>query len=198
MSSNIQLPPPQKDLDFPLMKALEKRRTKRQWIQMDFTNQELSNLLWAACGITQQETNTNKSKRTAPSASNSQEIKVYIALPIGLFLYDEKCHQLIEILSEDIREHIGTQKIMKTVPAGLIYVSDYSKFQTFFYKDDTRKWFISAADTGFISQNVYLYAAAANYNTAVLGLVDRDKLHQIMGLKENEKIIFTQAIGKGL
>ena len=119
MSRTIQLPSPQKDLDFPLMKALEQRRTKRKWAQIDFTNQELSNLLWAACGITQQETTTSKSKRTAPSASNSQEITVYIALSIGLFLYDEKHHQLIEIFSEDIREYIGTQKIMKTVPVGL-------------------------------------------------------------------------------
>ncbi len=198
MSRTIQLPPPQKDLGFPLMKALEQRRTKRKWAQIDFTNQELSNLLWAACGITQQETTTSKSKRTAPSASNSQEITVYIALSIGLFLYDEKHHQLIEIFSEDIREHIGTQKIMKTVPVGLIYVSDFSKFQTFLYKDDTRKWLISSVDTGLISQNVYLYAAAANFNTALLGLVDRDALHQIMGLQENEKIIFTQAIGKGV
>jgi hypothetical protein len=48
----------------------------------------------------------------------------------------------------------------------------------------------------FISQNVYLYAAAANYNTALLSLVDREKLHKIMGLKEYEKIVYTQAIGK--
>ncbi len=100
MIENIQLPPPQIDLEFPLMKAIEQRRTKRKWIQLDFSNQELSNLLWAACGITHQETKKSKSRRTAPSACNSQEIKVYIALPKGLFLYDGKAHQLIEILSD--------------------------------------------------------------------------------------------------
>ena len=197
MNIQNQLPPPQYDLDFPLMKALAKRRTKRKWIQSDFTNQELSNLLWAACGITHKESKKARSRRTAPSACNTQEIKVYIALSKGLFLYDEKDHQLIEVLSEDIREYIGTQKMMKSAPLGLIYVSDYSKFKKFIFgNDNNKKWFTSTADTAFISQNVYLFAAAANWNTALLSLVDREKLHKIMGLNENEKIVYTQAIGK--
>ncbi len=197
MNKLNHLPPPQYDLDFPLMKALKKRRTKRKWIQSDFTKQELSNLLWAACGTTYKETIRTKSRRTAPSACNTQEIKVYIALSYGLFRYDEINHQLIEILSTDIREYIGTQRMMKSAPLGLIYVSDFSKFKrVFFGHDDNKKWFTSTADTGFISQNVYLYSAAENWNTALLSLVDREKLHKIMKLSNNDKIIYTQVIGK--
>ena len=196
MTNIIKLPQPQKDLEFPLMKALEMRRTKRKWKDSNLSDQEISNLLWAACGITHEETKKSKSRRTAPSACNSQEIKIYIAINSGLFLYDEKNHQLIKVLSEDIRKDIGTQKMMRSAPVGLIYVSDYSKLKTFIFKDDNRKWFTSTTDAGFISQNVYLYSAAANLNTAILSLVDRDKLHRIMGLKEFEKVIYTQAIGK--
>lgn len=198
MKDSIKLPEPQKDLDFPLMKAIELRRTKRKWGNSILSDQEISNLLWAACGITHKETKRSKSRRTAPSACNSQEIKVFIALFNGLFLYDETNHQLLKILSEDIREHIGTQKMMHSAPVGLIYVSDFSKLNTFLFKDDARKGFTSAADTGFISQNVYLYCAAANLSTAIIGLVDRNKLHKIMGLSENEKIVYTQVIGKSL
>jgi len=43
-----------------------------------------------------------------------------------------------------------------------------------------------------------LYCAAANLSTALLSLVDRDKLHEIIGLNENEKIVYTQVIGKSL
>jgi len=178
------------------MKALEQRRTKRKWKQLDLTYQEISNLLWAACGVTYKETKRSKSRRTAPSACNSQEIKVYIALCNGLFLYDEKNHQLIKVLSEDIRKDIGTQKMMRSAPVGLIYVSDYSRLKAFYFKNDNLKWFTSTADTGFISQNVYLYSAAANLNTVVLGLVDREKLHDIMGLEDYEKIVYTQVVGK--
>jgi SagB-type dehydrogenase family enzyme len=198
MTNIITLPEPQKDLGFPLMKAIEMRRTKRKWQDSNLSDQEISNILWAACGITQEEAKRSKSKRTAPSACNSQEIKVYIAMYNGLFLYDEKNHQLVEVLSDDIRMHIGTQKMMRSAPVGLIYVSDYSKMTSIFFKDDNRKWFTSGADTGFISQNIYLYCAAANLSTAVLGLIDKDKLHKIMGLSENEKVVYTQVIGKSL
>jgi hypothetical protein len=46
----IKLPEPQKDLEFPLMKALEIRRTVRKWSDLPIEEQDISNLLWAACG----------------------------------------------------------------------------------------------------------------------------------------------------
>jgi SagB-type dehydrogenase family enzyme len=198
MSTTIKLPIPQRSLEFPLMKALETRRTKRKWKGEPLSDQDLSNLLWAACGITQAETKIIKSKRTAPSASNAQEIKIYVATKEGLFLYDEKEHQLIQVLAQDIREDIGTQKMMHSAPVGLIYVSDYSRMKVYLSKDEDRKWFFSGTDTGFISQNVYLYCAAANLSTAVLGLVNREKLHELMRLKECEKVVFTQVVGRSV
>jgi SagB-type dehydrogenase family enzyme len=198
MANTIKLPIPQKDLDFPLMKALEKRRSTRKWKDEPLSDQELSNLLWAACGVTKEETKRSKSKRTAPSACNSQEIRIYVAMKNGLFLYDEKDHQLVQILSKDIRENIGTQKMMRSAPVGLIYVSDYSKMTNFLFRDDEQRWFFSGTDVGFISQNVYLYCAAAKLNTVVLGLVNRDKLHEFMRLKEREKVVYTQVVGKSL
>ena len=56
MENRTKLPTPQKDLDFPLMKALENRRSIRKWKDSSLSNQDLSNLLWAACGITKEET----------------------------------------------------------------------------------------------------------------------------------------------
>jgi len=105
---------------------------------------------------------------------------------------------LIKILAKDIREYIGTQKMMHSAPVGLIYVSDYSKLKAFQFKKDENKWFTSATDTGFISQNVYLYCAATDLSTVILGLVDRDKLHKTLELNENEKIVYTQVVGKSL
>lgn len=198
MANPIKLPAPQKDLDFPLIKALEKRRSVRKWKDEPLSNQELANVLWAACGITKEETKRSKSKRTAPSACNSQEIKIYVTMKEGLFLYDEKDHRLIQVFSKDIRENIGTQKMMHSAPVGLIYVSDYSKMTSFLFSDDERRWFTSGTDTGFISQNVYLYCTAAKLSTVVLGLVNRDKLHKIMNLKEHEKVVYTQVVGKAL
>lgn len=180
------------------MKALEMRRTKRRWKDSTLSAQEMSDVLWAACGITKDVTVRSKSKRTAPSARNSQTIKIYVALNKGLFQYDEKNHALVLIYEKDIREYVSNQKMMKSAPVGLIYVSDYSKLKGYIATDDNMKWFIAGTETGFISQNVYLYCAAAQLSTAVIGLVNREKLQEIMRLPHYEKVVYTQVIGKSL
>lgn len=63
MEKTIKLPTPQKELEFPLMKALEKRRSIRKWSNVPISDQELSNILWAACGITKVKTSRVKSKK---------------------------------------------------------------------------------------------------------------------------------------
>ncbi len=195
MENIMKLPEPQKELGYPLMKALEKRRTTRRWKDTPISKQEISNLLWAACGITKSAYGNVKSKRTAPSACNSQEIRVYVIMKEGVFLYNEENHELIEIIAKDIRENIGTQKIMKSAPMGLIFVADLSRMKSPFLKSKEAQRFCAWVDTGYISQNVYLYCAASGLGTVVLSLVDRDKLHRLMKLKENEKIVLTQAVG---
>jgi len=198
MEKTIKLPAPQTELKFPLMKALQLRRTKRKWKDEEFTEQDISNILWAACGVTRAETKRSKSRRTAPSGRNSQTIKVYIALDKGLYWYDENNHKLAFIDEKDLRGDISNQKMMKSTPIGLIYVSDFSKLKGYVGTDDSRKWFVAGSETGFISQNVYLYCASAKLSTAVIGLVNRDKLHGLMGISEHEKVVYTQAIGKSV
>lgn len=196
MTVVLKLPDPQKGLAYPLMKALEFRRTKRKWKDSQLSVQTLSNLLWAACGITAVETKRSKSKRTVPSARNAQSVSVYLTLPEGLYKYDEKHHSLILIKNSDVREYISNQKMMKSAPAGLIYVSDFSRLKGYAGTDDKRKWFVSGTETGFISQNVYLYCAAAGLSTAIIGLVKREELEKVMGLSEYQKVIYTQAVGE--
>jgi SagB-type dehydrogenase family enzyme len=195
MHPNIKLPDPQLDLDFPLMKALASRRSTRRWSDTPVSEQDLSNLLWAACGMTKPGNARSKSKRTAPSACNSQEIRVYVLLENGVFLYHEQTHELNQILTDDIREHIGTQKIMKSAPMGLVFVADLSRMTSPYVRNKEAQQFSAWVDTGYISQNVYLYCAAANLGSVVLGLVDRDKLHELMQLQDHEKIVLTQIVG---
>ena len=195
MAQTIKLPEPQTELEFPLMKALEIRRSIRKWTNTPVSEQDLSNLLWAACGITKKAYGNVKCKRTAPSACNAQEIRVYLLLEKGVYLYQEENHELVEIISVDIREHTGTQKMMRSAPMGLVFVADLSRMTAPFLRSEEAKKFSAWVDTGFISQNVYLYCAASNLATVVLSLVDREKLHELMQLEEHEKIVLTQVVG---
>jgi len=195
MASIIQLPEPQTDLSFPLMKALAERRSIRKWKPDAVPMQDLANLLWAACGETKEKSGKTKSKRSAPSACNAQEIRVYVLMENGVFRYDEESHSLVEIHSEDIREQIGTQKMMKSAPLGLVYVADLTRMTGPFMRGEEAKKFSAWVDTEYISQNVYLYCAAANLSTVALALIDRKTLRKKMGLKEREKIVLTQVVG---
>ncbi|HOF85413.1 MAG TPA: nitroreductase family protein [Treponemataceae bacterium] len=84
MDTIIKLKKPITNSGLPLMQALETRRTTRKWSGEPVSEQDLSNLLWAACGITKEKKGNTKSKRTAPSACNAQEIWVYVLLESGV------------------------------------------------------------------------------------------------------------------
>jgi SagB-type dehydrogenase family enzyme len=151
--------------------------------------------LWAACGITKEPKGKAKSKRTAPSACNAQEIRLFILLPEGVFKYDEIEHVLIRIHGEDEREHIGTQKMMKTAPMGLVYVADLSRMTGPYLRSDEAKRLSAWVDSGFVSQNVYLYCTAAGMGSVALLLINRGALEKALRLQDHEKIVMTQAVG---
>jgi SagB-type dehydrogenase family enzyme len=184
----IQLLEPQLDKGRPLMQVLKDRSSSRSFSKEKLPLQVISDLLWAAFGVNRTETG----KRTAPSAVNWQEIDIYVAMSDGLYLYDAKTHVLKPILSEDIRAMTGRQEFVKDAPINLIYVVDYSRISTVTKED---KDFYSAADTGFIGQNVYLYCASEGLATVVRGSIDRQALAKVMKLRSDQKVILAQSVG---
>ena len=133
-----------------------------------------------------------KGKRTAPSAMDNREVDIYVAKADGLFLYIPKTHSLKLVLKKDIRADTGKQAFVKNAPVNLIYVANLSKMKMI-SKDDKIKY--GAADTGFISQNVYLFCTSEGLNTVVRGWINMKKLAKIMQLKSKQKIILSQTIG---
>jgi SagB-type dehydrogenase family enzyme len=149
----------------------------------------LSNLLWAAFGINRPESG----KRTAPSAHNWQEIDIYVALEKGLYLYDPTANVLEPVLDEDIREATGLQSFVGTAPVNLVYVADLERI-TGDHSDEVKEN-LAGMDTGFIGQNVYLFCASEGLATVVRGWVDREKLGEIMGLRDTQRIILAHTVG---
>ncbi len=183
----IQLLKPEMDGGRPLMQVLKDRRSMRAFSTEKLPMQVLSNMLWAAFGVNR----PNSGKRTAPSAMNMQEIDIYVATADGLYLFDAKAHMLKSVLAEDIRAMTGIQSFVQEAPVNLIYVADLSR--TMLISDG--KDFYSAANTGFISQNVYLYCASEGLATVVRGLIDRPALAKVMKLRPDQKVILAQSVG---
>jgi SagB-type dehydrogenase family enzyme len=184
----IQLPPPQTEIGKPLMQALKLRQSARSFDSKPLSLQELSNLLWAANGVNR----TESGKRTAPTARNWQEIDVYVALPEALYLYEARTHSLKPVLAKDLREATGSQGFVKDAPVNLVYVADFAKMGNA-SEDDKNRY--SGTDTGFVSQNVYLYCASQGLVTVVRGMVDRSSLSKVMQLRPDQKIILAQTVG---
>jgi len=182
----IKLPAAQKEGGKPLMQVLNERKSSREYSTEKLPPQVLSNMLWAAWGI-----NRSDGRRTAPSAVNWQEVDMYVAMEEGLYLYDAKEHVLNLVLAKDIRAATGRQDFVKDVPVNLIFVADLSKITA----SDSDKVFYSAIDTGYISQNVYLFCASEGLATVVRNLVDKPALSKIMNLKSNQTIVITQSVG---
>jgi len=180
--------PPQTEGGMPLMKALKNRKTSREFATKDISAQQLSNLLWAACGYNRPE----EKKRTAPSAMNYQEVDVYIATAKGLFLYKPENHSLTQIMKEDLREKTGKQDFVKNAPLTLVYVADYAKMAK---SDDKTKDAYAMADAAFISENVYLYCASEGLATGVRAWIDKDILAKAMNLSLTQHVILAQTIG---
>ncbi len=185
---SIKLPQPKTDGGSSLMSALKNRATSREFDTRKLPLQILSNLLWAAFGINRPDSGM----RTAPSTYNWQELDIYVSTAGGLYLYDAGKHVLQPVSAEDIRVMTGVQEFVKDAPVSLVYVADLSKMVDL---SETDRDIYSAADSGFISQNVCLYCASEGLATGVRGYIDKPALAEKMGLREEQKIILAQSVG---
>lgn len=176
------------DLSMPLMQIFNKRKSAHEFSDRVLSMETLSHLLWAAFGINR----ADGTRRTAPSAKNSQEIDIYIAMEQGLYLFDPTGFELVPVLKHDIRAATGRQDFVPQVPINLVYVADLAKMDEAPRKEQK---FYAALDTGFISQNVYLFCAAEGLATVARGLIDRPALANIMQLGPEQRVILAQSVG---
>jgi SagB-type dehydrogenase family enzyme len=186
----IQLPKPQVVGGKPLMEALKERKSSRSFRSDKIPMQVLSDMLWAAWGVNRPD----EGRRTAPSAKNNKEIDIYVVLAEGVYLYDAKDHILSPVVAQDLREMASRKnpRPLDTAPVVLLYVADFGRMAGL---TNEQKVIFSAADTGFISQNVYLYCASEGLATVVRGILDRPALAKVMKLGPEQNIILAQSVG---
>jgi hypothetical protein len=195
----ITLPKPEKDGGKSVLASLAERKTTRNISSKALPLQVLSNLLWAAFGINREVLIINKPGRTAPSASNSQEIDLYVAFPEGVYLYQVVPHRLMPVVAGDFRKRSGYGKTT-TAPVNIFYVADLSRFDTGPSQPDPRigdpevQKSYYYTDTGFIAQNVYLFAASHGL-AAWFHNCDKENAAKEFLLRPKQLVLFAQTIG---
>ena len=184
-----KLPRPRQSGGMPLLQALRRRQSQREFDPHALPTKTLSELLWAAAGI-------NRPKlggRTAPSAMNSQEVTLYAALAEGLFRYEPKVHQLRLVSASDVRSVTGYQDFVDSAPLDLVYVADHAAMPL--VPAAQREAYAYAA-AGAMAQNVYLYCASEGLATVIRAWFDRSALSLAMGLGADQQLLLAQTVGR--
>ncbi|MBM4018176.1 MAG: SagB/ThcOx family dehydrogenase [Planctomycetes bacterium] len=198
----VALPKPQTDGGKSVLAALRERRTIRSLSDEKLPQQALSDLLWAAFGVNRESGPFGQAGRTAASASNSQEIDVYVLLAEGAYLYEAAPHRLAPVAAGDLRARAGGRGRgggAARAPVNLIYVVDIDKYsraklQEPGLKDpEIQKMYYGAA-TGLIAGNVYLFAASQGL-AAWFHNCDRAGLAADLKLRPAQRVLFAHTVG---
>jgi hypothetical protein len=196
----IDLPKPEREGGQALLAAMQNRKTTRDIGPKELPLQALSDLLWAAFGVNRPKAGMmGKPGRTAPSASNSQEIDLYVALPRGVYLYDGGPHRLLPVAAGDFRALAGRGDAAKA-PVNIFYVVDLTRYELGPGQPDPsigdpevqKSYYF--ADTGFIAQNVYLFAAARGL-AAWFHHCDKARTAKEFKLRPEQRVLFAQTVG---
>jgi nitroreductase len=176
----VQLPKPQMTGGMPLMQALAQRQTTRDFADKPLPLQTLSNLLWAAFGVNRPREVKAGLGRTAPSAMNKQEVTLYVVMADAAYTYEADQNQLRQVVAGDVRAK-AAQGAGAHAAVTLIYVAD-------------AKLDYAQVDSGFIGQNVYLFAASEGLNAWFYGLHGAD-VAGALKLPEGQKALWGQSVG---
>ena len=167
---NIILKAPDKKGGLSIMESLWKRKSVRSFSDKKLSDQMLANLLWAANGINRPSEN----KRTAPTARNKQEIKLYAATEAGTYFYNAQKNVLEALTKGDVRPI--------KAPIVLIIVAeeagDYANM-----------------DGGIVSQNISLFCAGNGLATVPRASMDKSELTKALKLGKKEILILNHPVG---
>ena len=202
-SPPLVLPSPKLSVGKSLPESLRRRATIREIGDKKLSLQLLSNLLWAACGINRRKGPFGAPGITAASASNSQELDLFVLMEDGAYLFDPRHHSLIPVVATDLRALAisrGQRSTIAKAPAQLIYVVDIhrlthtSGFQEPGLQDPEVQKSYYYVDTGLIAGNVYLFAASQGL-AAWFHNCDRVGLSRRLNLRPEQRVLFGQTVG---
>lgn len=188
----IKLPLPKLDSNVSVEKALLERRSLRGYKEEPLTLNELSQILWAAQGITEPK----RGLRTAPSARALYLLEIYVLpgnvpnLPMGIYKYQPQGHELIKVAEGDKKAELFKavgQSPIKNAPVALVFTGLMEKAQrpTWMY-----------LEAGHASQNVYLQAVSLKLGTVAMAGFKEEEVKKALNLSEKEQPLYIMPIGK--
>lgn len=194
----IKLPQPQYDSPSSVESTLTKRRSVRRYSDEPLTLAEISQLLWAAQGITH-----SRGFRTAPSAGALYPLEVYIAvgkvtaLGAGIYKYNPDRHALSKIVEGDQRTALYraalNQHVVKNASAVIVFCAVYHRTTVKYGQRGIRYVFMEA---GHSAQNVCLQAVSLNLGTVTIGAFNDDRVKKVLRCQTDEEPLYMMPVGR--
>ena len=184
----IKLNEPNRTRGSVVMKAFADRQSVREYDTKALSLQDLSDLLWAANGV-----NRPDGRRTAPTASNRQEIDVYAIFAEGAYFYDAQAHSLKPVAKGDYRGLVAmSQEFAKTAPVSLVIVMNLEKMGD---PAAEQTKLMASVDAGIVCQNINLFCAAVGLSTVPRATMDRAELQKVLKLSATQMPIMNNPVG---
>ena len=190
----IKLPKPTINKDFSLDQAIAKRRSVRNFKKTNLTTEQISNLLWAAHGIT----DSKKGLRTTPSAGALYPLQIYLVKNDGAWVYLPRKHALEEINNQDIRTALFNaclrQKAVKSAPISIVITADYNVIAKKYGNDRAPRY--THIEVGHAAQNILLEATALGLAGVTIGAFNDTAIKKLLNLPENRVALLVIPIGE--
>lgn len=195
-AQDIKLPAPNmKQKSMTVVEALKTRHSVRSFdASKELSKQELSNLCWAACGVAR-----DGKHRTAPTAKNLQEIRLFAFTKTGVYEYDAKGNKLVKKANGDHRNLMASnggnggfrQDFVNEAPVTLLMVIDYNIYGS----KDEGALMMGCVDAGNVSENINLYCQAVGLATVPRATHDKDGIRKLLGLTDKQLPIMNNPVG---
>ena len=199
IAGKISLPQPKYDSDTSVEQAILERRSVRVYENEPLTLIEVSQLLWAAQGIS----DSKRGFRTVPSAGALYPLAVYVVMgnvegvTKGVYKYNPHEHELAKIRNGDVRDELTIAALGQTCVGHSAVVMVFSAV----YERTTRKYGDRGIryvhmEAGHAAQNVYLQAVSLNLGAVVVGAFEDKEARKLLNISDEEQLLYIVPVGK--
>lgn len=198
----MNLPKPKLTGDVSVEQAIKHRRTIRSYLSKPLTLEQLSQMFWAAQGITEDR----GYKRSAPSGGALYPMDIYAivgdngveGLKAGIYHYDPHNHSAVLITEGDFRKDVArtalSQMWMASAPLNLVITSEYRRITSKYGSRGERYAMIEA---GHIGQNIFLQAEALGLRAGIVGAFHDNDLIRVMNIPRSHEPLLILPVGYG-
>ena len=187
----IRLPEPKREGDMSLERAIAERRSERSYRSKQLSQEEISQILWSAQGIT-----SDRGYRAAPSAGGLYPMELYAATEEGVFHYKPRKHRLRILAKTDLREELSQaalgQAWVREAPMVVVLCAVYERVTSKYGQRGIRYVHMEA---GHIAQNIHLQAEVLGLGSVPVGAFNAKDVRSLLSLPADQEPVYIIPVG---